>query len=363
MENEKVSIKNKDLIDIIEILKKLWSNRKMIIKISSISLLIGIIVALFSPVVYTAQTTFVPQTSESGSSVRGLGTLASIAGINISDKTSSSSLDNYTSPFLYPKIVDSEEFSISLIDEEIIDINGNKTTLKDYISNNSGFKLNPLGIIKKYTIGLFSSNDYEITISEEINEEYNFISSGDYAVIKLFRSKFSIELDEKEGYIKVIAHDKDPFVSTQIVKLVTRNLQSSIISLRTSKIKEQLDYSEKQYKLKQNEFEVLQNKLAEFKDSNKNISTAVFMAELQKLESEFLLQQSILTNLASEYNNNKIKLNKDTPIFSVIDEVSVPNERSKPKRSLIALASLIIGIILSSLHVLFYEQLSRSFKS
>ena len=164
MENEKVSIKNKDLIDIIEILKKLWSNRKMIIKISSISLLIGIIVALFSPVVYTAQTTFVPQTSESGSSVRGLGTLASIAGINISDKTSSSSLDNYTSPFLYPKIVDSEEFSISLIDEEIIDINGNKTTLKDYISNNSGFKLNPLGIIKKYTIGLFSSNDYEITI-------------------------------------------------------------------------------------------------------------------------------------------------------------------------------------------------------
>ena len=27
-------------------------------------------------------------------------------------------------------------------------------------------------------------------------------------------------------------------------------------------------------------------------------------------------------NLASEFNNNKIKLNKDTPIFSVIDEVS-----------------------------------------
>ncbi len=361
MENKKLSMKNSDSIDVIEILKKLWSNKKMILKISSISLLIGIIVAIFSPVVYTAQTTFVPQTSESGSSVRGLGSLASLAGININDKMNSSSIDKYTSPFLYPKIVDSEEFSISLIDEEIYyDLNGNKTTIKDYVTSKSGF--NPLAFIKRYTIGLFVSNNDEIITFPEINKEYNFISPDDYAAIKIFRSKFSIELDEKQGYIKVIAYDKNPLVSTQIVKLVTRNLQSSIISLRTSKIKEQLDYSEKQYKLKQNEFEILQNKLAEFKDSNKNISTAVFMAELQKLESEFLLQQSILTNLASEFNNNKIKLNKDTPIFSVIDEVSVPNERSKPKRSFIALTFLIIGIITSSLYVLFYEPLSRSFK-
>ena len=69
--------------------------------------------------------------------------------------------------------------------------------------------------------------------------------------------------------------------------------------------------------------------MADFKDSNKNISTARFMSELQKLESEYQLQQNILMTLASEYNNNKIKLNKDTPIFSVIDEVSVPNERSE----------------------------------
>ena len=57
-------------------------------------------------------------------------------------------------------------------------------------------------------------------------------------------------------------------MSTQLVKLVTKNLQSRIISLRTNKIKQQLDYSKKQYKQKQVEFETLQNSLAEFKDSN-----------------------------------------------------------------------------------------------
>ena len=97
--------------------------------------------------------------------------------------------------------------------------------------------------------------------------------------------------------------------------------------------------------------------MAEFKDSNKNISTARFMSELQKLESEYQLQQNILMTLASEFNNNKIKLNMDTPIFSVIDEVSVPNERSEPKRSLIVLTYLFLGVILSVLFILTKEPL------
>jgi len=71
------------------------------------------------------------------------------------------------------------------------------------------------------------------------------------------------------------------------------------------------------------------------------------MSKLQKLESEYQLQQNILFTLASEYNNNKIKLNKDTPIFSVIDEVSVPNERSEPKRVLIVIIHVFLGLVLS----------------
>jgi uncharacterized protein involved in exopolysaccharide biosynthesis len=86
------------------------------------------------------------------------------------------------------------------------------------------------------------------------------------------------------------------------------------------------------------------------------------MSELQKLESEYQLQQNILINLASEYNNNKIKLNKDTPIFSVIDEVSVPNLRTEPKRSLLVIIYVFIGILLSVGFVLGKEQISNLIK-
>jgi hypothetical protein len=340
-------------IDIVALLKTVWTDRKLVLKAVCVSFVIGCIVGLLSPVIYESETTFVPQVSDKNSSTKGLGSLASIAGITLNTEVSSS-IDNYISPLLYSKITESDEFSAALINEELISLNGERLIIKDYLLLDSN-NFNVVEFIKKYTIGLFTREKNNEVISKQFLKDYNFISEDNYSIIQAFKEKFSIELNEKEGYIKVIANDKDAFVSTQLVKLVTKNLQSRIISLRTNKIKEQLDYSKKQYKQKQDEFETLQNSLAEFKDSNKNISTAVFLSELQKLESEYQLQQNILMSLASEYNNNKIKLNKDTPIFSVIDEVSVPNQRSEPKRIQIILIYMFLGVIISIGYILAKE--------
>ena len=335
-----------DQIDLIALAKKVWLGRKLILTLSVSFFVIGCIVALFSPVEYTSQTTFVPQVSDEqiSTSSKGLGTLASLAGVKLNPTNVST--DSYLSPLLYSKLVESEEFSLNIIKEEIIDSKGDKQTIKEYLlSGKSSFNFNPIGFIKKY-IRLFFNNETKENNSNIFNG-FNFLSDEDFNLVASFKEKFTIELNEQEGFIKVIGKDKNAFISAQLVKIVTENLQGKIIELRTNKIKERLDYSKKQYELKQGEFDVLQNKLAEFKDSNKNISTARFMSELQKLESEYQLQQNILINLASEYNNNKIKLNKDTPIFSVIDEVSIPNKRSKPKRSLLVIIYVFLGLILS----------------
>ena len=352
---ENNNLYEEDQIDIIELIKKVWSDRKIIIKTTMIFFVLGCLVALLSPILYTSQTTFVPQVSEDPMSKAssGLGSLASLAGINLNSTELTG--DSYLSPLLYSKLAESEEFSYDIINEEIINLNGDKQTIKDYIlSKNSSFNFNPVKFIKKYTIGIFLDNE-PLEKNNDILNAYNFLSKEDFNLIELFKEKFSIELNEKEGYIKVVATDENAFVSTQLVEKITENLQSKIIELRTNKIKERLEYSKKQYELKQGEFDLLQKKLAEFKDSNKNISTARFMSELQKLESEYQLQQNIRVNLASEYNNNKIKLNKDTPIFSVIDEVSVPNERSKPKRVILVFIYVFIGLVLSITFILAKE--------
>ncbi len=328
-------------IDLIEILKIIWVNRKPIVKSSSLFLLFGIILATLSPVIYISETSFIPQVSEKSiSDNSGLGTLASIAGININQVGQSNDL--YISPYLYPKIVESEEFLIKIINEELVLEDGKRNTLKEYLkSENNGLSVS----------SIFTEKSLQNDKKSEFLEKYNFISQDEYSAMSLIKQKFSIELNERVGFIKVSGMDKNPLISTQIAELVTKNLQSMIISLRTNKIKDQVNYTKKEY-LKQKEvFEKIQNDLAKFTDSNKNISTALFLAEKQKLESEYQLQQNLLINLATEYSNNKIKLNKDTPIFSVIDEVTVPNSKSQPKRILMILLSLFVGLFISISYV------------
>ena len=348
-------------IDIITILKKIWSERILIVRLTISFFIIGCLVALISPVIYTSETTFVPQVSDDQMSpTNKLGSLASLAGLNINSTETSS--DSYLSPLLYTKIIDSEEFSLKLLSSELITSDSNNLTISEYLlSNESSFNFNPINFIKKYTIGLFLGKEKEET-NNNINQNYNFISDTDYNLLYTLRKKFTIELNKKEGFVKVLATDKDPFISTQIVEQVTKNLQSKIIEIRTNKIKERLEFSKKQYELKQVEFNSLVNKLAEFKDSNKSISTALFMSQLQKLESDYQLQQNILINLASEYNNNKIKLNKDTPIFSVIDEVSVPRHRTKPNRTNIVILHILLGLIFSVGFVLVKEPITNIIK-
>ena len=348
-----------DSVDILKLFKIVWSGRKLIAKITLISFIIGFVVAVSSPIIYEAQTTFVPQTSDQNSSAtnKGLGSLASLAGINLNAEAASS-LDNYISPLLYSKIIDSEEFCISLLEEKIFLSDETELSIKDYL-NRKKSNFNLFMYIRKYTIDLLIGNEKRKNIDRKFYNDYNFISDENFGLINNFKLKFSVEANKKEGYIKVKATDQDPFVSAQLVKIITKNLQSRIISLRTNKIKEQLEYSKTQYENKKSEFYILQNNLANFKDSNKNISTAKFLAQQQRLESEYQLQNSILTNLASEYNNNKIKLNKNTPIFSVLDEVSVPNNKSKPDRFMIISSFVFIGFLISIIYIFSFESIKN----
>ena len=348
---------DEDSIYVLNLVKKIWVNKELVLKTTIISLFIGCIIAIVTSPTYESKTSFVPQITENSSSAtKNLSSLADIAGIDLGAATEQTSMDRYLSPLLYFSIIESEEFPLNILEENIFYLNGKKITVKEYLLLDSGFSLRKiifktLSFVKKYTIGLFFSEKKQ-DIPEHISNKYTFISEDDFKLIEALRAKYNIEVIKKDGYIKVYAYDEDPFISTQLVMLVTKNLQSSIISLRTNKIKNQLDYSEEQYLKKKEEFEKIQKELAIFRDSNKNISTALFASQLQILQSEYFLQEKLLTSLAGEFNNNKIKLSKNTPIFSVLDEVSVPSEKHKPKRTQMVLIFTIIGFIFSTFYIL-----------
>lgn len=135
-ENKPIVTENdSDEIDITEILKKLWVKRSFIIKLTAIFLLIGLFIALFSPVQYTSTCTVVPQ-SGNKSGGGGLGGVAAIMGVNLGTAMMT---EGTLSPVMYPEIIKSVPFTREIMKTEVIveKSDGQPITLYDYYTENN----------------------------------------------------------------------------------------------------------------------------------------------------------------------------------------------------------------------------------
>ena len=348
---------SEDEIDLIELLKKVYLEKKFILKVSVLAGLFGIVYALFQPNEFTSTTTFIPQLS-SGVKTGGssLGGLASLAGINLGGMESSSEFP----PSLYPQVVNGIPFKIDLL-SSTINLNGGEILVKDYFSNQGGSSLNILGTIKKYTIGLpslilgsFNSQDVALSKSEIYT-----VTEEDQELFKTVSSALSLSINNKEGFITISFTDNDKNIAAQITQIAQTLLQKKIIEFKNQSSKEMLDFATKQYDEKKNSYEKLQDKRAIFVDKNINISSSLFQNKLSRIESEVNISASIVQQLASQVEQAKLQVNKDTPVFTTIQPVTIPFERSAPKRFQIVIVFGFLGIVVSVGYVLVKEPLKE----
>ena len=349
---------NTDEIDLIELLKKIYLEKKLILKISVLAALFGVVYALSQPNEFTSSTTFIPQLSSGvktgGSSLSGL---ASLAGINIGSMESSSEFP----PTLYPQVVNGVPFRVELLSNEIT-LNNELVVVKDYfLENKSSFNI--LRTIKKYTIGLPSlilfKNQKEYTNQSKIYS----ITEEDKDLFQILENNLSLSINEKEGFITISYTDNNKNVAAQVTQIAQNLIQEKIIEFKNKSSKEMLDFATKQYSYKKESYEKLQDERAVFVDKNINISSSLFQNKLSRLESEVNISESIVQQLASQVEQAKLQVNKDTPVFTTIKPVTIPFERSAPKRSLIVIVFVFLGLVLSAAYVLVKEPISDIIKS
>ena len=351
---------NTDEIDLIELFKKIYVSKKFIFKTVIFAALFGVIFALNQPNQFTSSTTFIPQLSSGvktgGSSLSGL---ASLAGINIGSMESSSEFP----PTLYPQVVNGVPFRLDLLSNEI-KINNKVVLVRDYfLEKKSSFNI--IGTIKKYTIGLPSLILSSFKDESEILDEsiiYS-VTQEDKALFELINNNLSLSINEKEGFITISFTDSNKNVAAQITQIAQNLLQQKIIEFKNMSSKEMLDFALKQYFEKKDSYEKLQDERALFVDKNINISSSLFQNKLSRLDSEVNILESIVQQLASQVEQAKLQVNKDTPVFTTIQPVTIPYERSAPKRSLIVIVFAFLGLILSSGFVLVKEPAKEILKS
>ena len=353
---------NTDEIDLIELLKKIYLERKFIFKTSILAALFGVVYALSQPNEYTSSTTFIPQLSSGvkagGSSLSGL---ASLAGINIGSVESSSEFP----PALYPQVVNGVPFRAELLSNEIT-FNNELVAVKDYFLLNKS-SLNIIGTIKKYTIGLpsliLSSFKDKDQIENLIKSDIYSVTQEDEALFKILNSRLSLSINEKEGFITISYTDLNKNVAAQITQIAQNLLQEKIIEFKNKSSKEMLDFALKQYSDKKESYEKLQDERAVFVDKNINISSSLFQNKLSRIESELNISESIVQQLASQVEQAKLQVNKDTPVFTTIKPVTVPFQKSYPNRTVIVLTFIITGLIFSVGYILVKNNLLKFLKS
>ena len=157
----------------------------------------------------------------------------------------------------------------------------------------------------------------------------------------------TIEVDEKEGLVSLHAELDNRLVAARLAQAATDLLQRNVIAFKSQSARNNLDFIERQFESKRLEFEQIQDSIAIFKDQNLNITSTLYQNQLTRLESQFSVTSSVFQELAGQVEQAKIQVNKDTPIFTIIEPVSVPLERTKPKRSLIVVIWTFLGGVLA----------------
>lgn len=347
---------NEGEIDLLELLKKIYLEKRFIIKSSIIAVLIGVLFALIQPNQYTSSTTFIPQlSSDVKAGASSLSGLASLAGINLGGVDGSSEFP----PTLYPQVIESVPFRLKLLSSPV-NIDNEAIILSDYILNENSFNL--IGAIKKYTIGLpsliiaiFKSED---STAKRLSEIYS-ISEEDELLFEYLENALLLDVNDKEGFITMSFTDKNKYVAAQIANLAQSLLQDRIIEFKVKSSKELLDFTIEQYDEKKYDFEALQDQRAIFVDKNINISSSLYQNKLNRIESELSIAQSVVQQLATQVEQAKLKVNKDTPVFTTIKPVTVPFEKSAPSRATIVIVFLFLGLIFSAGYVLIRNPLIK----
>ena len=354
-ENKNTSPSQEDSIDIIALLKDFWGARKTILKITVAFTFLGLFVAVFTENEYTASTTFVPLAQGSAAGGGSLGSLASLAGINIGGAGSSEEI----APELYPKIVNSIPFQLALLNMPLtIEGQAIPVSYSEYYKNIYSPGL--LSNIKKYTLGLpgvliswarSTPVDTEVAAGTKENKIIS-ISEEESILIKGLEHQISLTVNDKEGFISISATLPEAKASAEMVLKAQQLLQEYALQFKTQKSMEQLNFIKERYAEKQGEFDQIKIALARFQDQNTGINTALGRTKLLQLQSEYDLTFTVYSELAKQLETQRLQVKKDTPLFTVLQPVSIPLEKSAPKRALILVVYLFLGFVLSLGYVL-----------
>jgi uncharacterized protein involved in exopolysaccharide biosynthesis len=343
-----------DEIDLKDIIRQLWMKRRFILITTGVFFLLGIFIALTSPVSYSASSTIVPQSSQRNTG--NLGGLASMMGVNLASSMTGETL----SPTVYPNIVKSVPFCREIMQMPIpVKKSSTPITLYEYYNYKQYQQKNLLNAIKKYTIGLpgvilssihknTSNEEAAVAYTDTISGEVLSLTSKERKAISLIQQNILFESNSRDGYIKLGYSFAEPEAAAAIADHLFKTLEKYVKDYKAQKQQDNLLFVESNYSEARKDFLQKQTNLAAFQDANRGLVSAMARTTERRLSSEYDIAFTVYNELAKQLEQAKLSVKESTPVLTIIDPVVVPQQRSAPRRSMIIAVFLFLGLIVST---------------
>ena len=339
-------------IDWMEYARKLWDARWLLIKVAGIATIVGSVIALTTPNVYTVEVTLAPESSKNNSSLSSIASMLGVGGMSAGNEADALSV------LLYPDIVSSTPFMIDLLDTpvKVMDEDAEEMTFQSYLEPQKSSLMGTVMSLPFKAVGavvsLFSSDDE--TEGDEIETIDPFhLTKKQAGMVGGLKHSILANVDKKTGVTSVAVTTQDPMVSAIIADTVIAKLQERIIVYRTDKAEKNSRYWEQIYEERKNDYYKAQQAYAHYVDANKNVILQSVLAERERLQNEVNLAYQVYSNVATQLQLARAKVQEAKPAFAVVEPATVPLRPSGTSRKMILVGIVFLAVAGAGAWVLF----------
>ena len=348
-------------IDLMDLLRKVIGIRKKVYKTAGIGLIIGVIVAISIPKQYTVEVTLSP---EMGNNKEGglSGLAASFLGSGVTMGEGTDALN----ASLSADIVSSTPFLLELSNMKVPVLGNEEISLSSYLNEESspwwGYVIGFPGMVIGGVKSLFIENEDESISSDKVSRGTIELSQKEFQKIESLKRKIGASVDKKTSMTTVSVTMQSPKVAAVVADSVVKKLQEYIIDYRTSKSKEDCLYLEKLFKERQQEYYEAQRKYADYMDSHDNIILQSVRTEQERLQNDMSLAYQVYSQVASQLQVARAKVQEEKPVFAVVEPAVVPLKTSGTSRKVYVLAFIFLSVCIAIFWNLFGKDFLNKFK-
>lgn len=347
-------------IDLMEYARKLWAARKLLLKVAGIAVIVGIVIALSIPKKYTAEVTLSPESGKGGgSSLSGMAAMLGIGTVNMGGDANALNIS------MTSDIVSSTPFILELFDTQVKTLDGEMdTTLVAYLETESAPWWNMIMSLPSKAIGGVMSLFVPDKEEEEIKAINPFqLTPKQKGQVSAIKSIIMAESDKKTGMTKISVTLQDPLVAATLVDTVLVKLQKYITNYRTSKAQEDCKYWEQLYEQRKNEYYEAQEKYAKYSDNNQGVILQSVRIEQERLQNEQSLAFQVFSQVATQLQMSRAKLQEEKPAFAILEPASVPLQPSGTSRKMILVGIVFLAVAGAAAWILFGQDLWQNLKN